>query len=167
MEPEVRSDETMPGDPAGGRETRPADSSRRGSAADLPRIGVPAEALADARGSDLHQCDNCQTLWPASALAVAGGPPEQGDEDGPPPSGECPACGALCHPASEIDGVSAEGRAARIGAEMGGVMGDVHVRPATSGPCEAGSLDTPDHVPGGLESVRGDGAVRRDSRGLP
>ena len=49
----------------------------------------------------LHECDNCGAVWKAERLneikdysqRVAGGEIA--------PSGECPSCGALCHPQEE------------------------------------------------------------------
>lgn len=127
--------------------------------ADVAGIGVPAESLAsglDAGGllqRVLHQCDDCQALWPEAELEEARRPWARPVDEGAAPTGACPACGAPCYPTDRIDGVSAGGRAERLAAEMGGVMGAVHVRPATSGPCETESLDTPDHVPDGTSDV--------------
>ena len=113
--------------------------------ADLPGIGVPAEALAGGNGDDgtLHQCDGCQALWPTVELREPRRSPEAADEDGAAPTGECPACGGACFPADEIDGLSAAGRAGRVGAEMGGAIAGRPVVPATSGPCDVPGSEQP------------------------
>lgn len=122
--------------------------------ADLPGIGVPAESLArgragaagDTDGVVFHQCDDCQALWPEAELRE---PVESWAETGEgdaAPSGACPACGAPCHAAERIDGVSAEGRAERMRAEMGGAMAERPVVPATSGPCDAPGVERPGAV---------------------
>ena len=124
--------------------------------ADLPGIGVPAESLArgpaDGSAADgegavvFHQCDGCQALWPEAELQEPSEAWARERDDDPTPTGACPACGAPCRPAEEIDGVSAEGRAERMRAEMGGAMADRPVMPATSGPCDEAGPERPGAV---------------------
>ncbi len=52
-------------------------------------------ALRDLR---IHQCDNCDRKFAGHELKPVDRLGERVDPDGPTPSGECPACGALAYP---------------------------------------------------------------------
>jgi predicted nucleic acid-binding Zn-ribbon protein len=45
-----------------------------------------------------HQCDNCGKTFPASELRLVKNFFQRLAAGGIVPSGECPACGALCYP---------------------------------------------------------------------
>lgn len=45
-----------------------------------------------------HICDDCGIKWAKHHLAKARDLAQRVDAGGPVPSGECPACGALCYP---------------------------------------------------------------------
>src|SRR5512142_2728652 len=45
-----------------------------------------------------HECWDCGSIWPTQGLAPIRDLSERVEEGEPIPSGECPECGALCHP---------------------------------------------------------------------
>jgi hypothetical protein len=47
---------------------------------------------------DLSVCQNCETEWPTSILPAVQDITQRVSPGEPMPSGECPSCGAVCHP---------------------------------------------------------------------
>lgn len=45
-----------------------------------------------------HRCDNCDIIWPGTELEPMPDFEQRVDPGNPCPSGECPACHALCYP---------------------------------------------------------------------
>ena len=48
-----------------------------------------------------HECQNCGSLWATAQLQAIRHYWMRVEEGEPEPSGECPDCGALCHPVEE------------------------------------------------------------------
>ena len=64
---------------------------------------ILAEVIAAAEDGlpiprQLHECQNCEQLWPESLLNEVEDLSMRVAPGEPMPSGECPACGAVCHP---------------------------------------------------------------------
>jgi hypothetical protein len=62
------------------------------------RDRLAAEAAAAHASADLSRCENCEKIWPDSELSAIEHVHERVATGEPMPSGQCPDCGAVCHP---------------------------------------------------------------------
>ena len=57
---------------------------------------------------ELTVCQNCRARWPSQDLLPVQDIFQRVAPGEPMPSGECPDCGALCHPEPEKEGRKAQ-----------------------------------------------------------
>jgi hypothetical protein len=69
---------------------------------------VDGELEEEDEEEKMHECQNCQTMWDKSVLNPIKDIGQRVAPGEPMPSGECPDCGALCHPVETEESTDAE-----------------------------------------------------------